>query len=196
ARSRAEGETMKGKTTKRDDRRRKLATALILGAMGAATAEPALAQDIQQISDERIEFDIAAQPLSSALSEFARQAHVNALYFSDDLHGLSSPPLRGSYTRQQALDLLLSRSGYNGRISGGNLVLAQEQSSRPQRESAANGAETTQSGNAGESEEGEEEIVVTGTRIRGAAPAGSHVITIDREEIDRTGRSTVQDVLQ
>jgi len=188
---------MKGKTTKRHDRQRTLATALILGAMGAVAAEPALAQDLQQISDERVEFDIAAQPLSSALSEFARQARVNALYFSDDLRGLSSPPLRGSFTRQQALDLLLARSGYNGRISGGNLVLAQDQSSRPQRESAASGAETTQTTNEADGAvEGEEEIVVTGTRIRGAAPAGSHVITLDREDIDQTGRSTVQEVLQ
>ena len=114
---------MKGKTTTVHNRRRKLATALILGAMSATAAEPALAQDIQQISDERIEFDIAPQPLSSALSEFARQAHVNALYFSDDLRGLSSPPLSGSHTRQQALDLLLARSGYSGLISGWSVPL-------------------------------------------------------------------------
>mgnify|MGYP001549657513 CR=1 FL=1 len=45
--------------------------------------------------------------------------------------------------RQQALDLLLARSGYNGRVSGGNLVLVQEQTSRPQQDSAAHsGAET------------------------------------------------------
>ncbi len=186
---------MKGKTTKRDDRRRKLATALILGAMGAA-AEPALAQSLQQISHERIEFDIAAQPLSSALSEFARQAQVNALYFSDDLRHLSSPPLRGSYTRQQALDLLLARSGYNGRISGGNLVLAQEQSSRPQQEGAAtSGAETVPLGATEDAEDAPEEIVVTGTRIRGAAPVGANLVTIDREAIEESGRSTVQDVL-
>lgn len=184
---------MKGKTTKRHDRRRKLATALILGAMGAATAEPALAQSVQQISDERIEFDIAAQPLSSALSEFARQAQVNALYFSDDLRRLSSPQLRGSHTRQQALDLLLARSGYNGRISGGNLVLAQEQSSRPQRESAARGAETTRASNAAVSD-GEEEIVVTGTRLRGESP--SPVTTISREEIVESGAATVTQLLR
>jgi iron complex outermembrane recepter protein len=185
---------MKGKTTKRDDRRRKLATALILGAMGATAAEPAFAQDIQQISDERIEFDIAAQPLTSALSEFARQAHVNALYFSDDLRGLASPVLRGSYTRQQALDLLLARSGYNGRISGGNLVLIQEQTSRPQRESAAtSGADSTE---ANDARQDEEEIVVTGTRIRGAVPAGANLLSIDRDEIEESGRTTVQDLLQ
>lgn len=188
---------MKGKTTKRDERQRTLATAIILGAMGAVAPEPAQAQELQQVSsDERVQFDIASQPLSSALSEFARQARVNALYFSDDLRGLSSPPLRGSFTRQQALDLLLARSGYNGRISGGNLVLAQEQSSRPQRESAASGAERTQSANdADDGVEGEEEIVVTGTRIRGATPVGANLVTIDREAIEESGRSTVQDVL-
>lgn len=193
---------MKGKTTKRHDRRRKLATVLILGAMGAISAEPALAQDLLQISDERVEFDIAAQPLSSALSEFARQARVNALYFSDDLRGLSSPQLRGSYTRQQALDLLLARSGYNGRISGGNLVLAQEQSSRPQRESAANGAVDSTQATADTDEPGadgaqpDEEIVVTGTRIRGAVPAGANLLTLDRGDIEESGRTTVQDLLQ
>ncbi len=39
------------------------------------------------------------------------------------------------------------------------------------------------------------EIVITGSRIRGRAPAGSKVITIDREQIERTGRATVQDVI-
>lgn len=189
---------MKGKTTKRHDRRRKLATALILGAMGATAAEPAFAQDIQQISDERIEFDIAAQPLSSALSEFARQAQVNALYYSEDLRRLSSPQLRGSYTRQQALDLLLARSGYNGRISGGNLVLVEEQSSRPQQESAAtNGAEPLQSAEtAVDRRPADDAVIVTGTRIRGQAPVGVNVVTLDRGAIEASGRSTLQDVLQ
>ena len=188
-----------GKRPKREKRQRKLATALILSAMGAVAAEPALAHDLQQISaDERVQFDIAAQPLSAALSEFARQARVNALYFSDDLRGLSSPPLRGSFTRQQALDLLLARSGYSGRISGGNLVLAQEQSARPQQDSAANsGAETAQPASTTADDEAvpDEEIVVTGSRIRGAAPVGANLVTIDRNDIEESGRSTVQDVL-
>lgn len=124
---------MKGKTSKREERQRKLAAALMIGAMGAITTEPAIAQELQRVSvDERVDFDIAAQPLGSALSEFARQARVNALYFSDDLRGLSSPPLRGSFTREEALARLLARSGYSARINNGNLVLVQEQSSRPQ----------------------------------------------------------------
>lgn len=187
---------MKAKTTKRHDRRRKLATALISGAMGAVAAQPAFAQDSQQISEERVAFDIAAQPLSSALSEFARQARINALYFSDDLRGLSAPTLRGSYTRQQALDLLLARSGYNARINGGNLVLVQEQTTRPQREGAASGAETAQLDASESAEEPPEEIVVTGTRIRGAVPAGANLLSIDRTDIEESGRTSVQDLLQ
>ena len=187
---------MKGKNTKREERQRTLAAALMVGAMNAVAAEPAIAQELQRVSaDERVEFDIAAQPLSSALSEFARQARVNALYFSDDLRNLSSSPLRGSFTREVALARLLARSGYTGRIDGGNLVLVQEQSSRPQPESAASGAETAQV-DASESAEGPpEEIVVTGTRIRGAAPVGANLVTLDREDIEESGRSTVQDVL-
>lgn len=158
---------MMGTKSKGDTRRRKLAAALLIGAIRAVTAEPAFAQELQRISaDERVEFDIAAQPLSSALSEFARQARVNALYFSDDLRGLFSAPLRGSFTRQQALDQLLARSGYNGRINGANLVLVQEQSSRPQRESAAaNGAETEAGDATASTADDQEEIVVTGPRF-------------------------------
>jgi hypothetical protein len=159
---------MKGKKTKRQVRPHRWAAALAVGALGAG-AEPAFAQQLQQVSaDERIAFDIAAQPLSSALSEFARQAQVNALYFSDDLRGLSSPPLRGSFTRQQALDHLLARSGYSGRINGANLILVQEQAARPQRESAAaSGADvaTTDAAQNETGEDDEEEIVVTGPRF-------------------------------
>ena len=106
----------------------------MVGAMNAVAAEPAIAQELQRVSaDERVEFDIAAQPLSSALSEFARQARVNALYFSDDLRNLSSSPLRGSFTREIALARLLARSGYTGRIDGGNLVLVQSNPPAPSR---------------------------------------------------------------
>lgn len=40
------------------------------------------------------------------------------------------------------------------------------------------------------------EVVVTGTHIRGVAPVGSNLITIDRQEINKSGFATVQDTLQ
>lgn len=176
-------------------KQRRFALVLLAGAI-SATAHPALAQQIPASvrTDERVSFNISAQPLSSALSDFAHQAGVNALYFNDGLRGLSAPAIEGDFTRQEALNRLLQGSGYSGRINGGNLILVQD-ASRPQRESAAvNGAETAEAEQSAADDE--EEIVVTGSRIRGAAPPGSHVITLDREEIDQTGRSTIQDVLQ
>lgn len=41
-----------------------------------------------------------------------------------------------------------------------------------------------------------EEMIVTGTQIRGAAPAGSPVFVVDREEILSSGVSTAQDFIQ
>src|SRR6185437_6743730 len=37
-----------------------------------------------------------------------------------------------------------------------------------------------------------ETVVVTGTAIRGAAPVGANVITVDRDTIEATGATTVQ----
>ena len=41
-----------------------------------------------------------------------------------------------------------------------------------------------------------EEVVVTGTHIRGSQPVGSKVIVIDREDIERSGYGRVQDLLE
>jgi len=40
-----------------------------------------------------------------------------------------------------------------------------------------------------------ETVVVTGTAIRGAAPVGANVITVDRDSIEATGATTVQQLL-
>ena len=41
-----------------------------------------------------------------------------------------------------------------------------------------------------------EEIVVTGTSIRGVAPVGSNLITVDRAQIESSGAQTMQQVLR
>ncbi len=40
------------------------------------------------------------------------------------------------------------------------------------------------------------EVVVTGTHIRGVAPVGAQIIGMDRNDIDKTGLATVQDVVR
>ncbi len=41
-----------------------------------------------------------------------------------------------------------------------------------------------------------DEVVVTGTSIRGVAPVGSNLITLDRQQIDQTSAQTVQQILR
>lgn len=158
----------------------------------------------QQISEGRISFDIPAQPLSSALSEFARQSGVRVLFAYDDLEGARAQALRGAFTREEALAHLLAGSSFAGSIDNAGVVRL-EQRPRPQpigaeaplqdldrpqqRPSIPQSLDT---GSDGHADDDEEEIVVTGTRIRGAAPVGANVQTLDRDDIDQTGRSTLQ----
>lgn len=55
----------------------------------------------------RTRFDIAAQPLASALNEFARQADVTLIFSYDAVSGARSQPLRGRFTVDEGLVRLL-----------------------------------------------------------------------------------------
>ncbi|GIK49887.1 MAG: TonB-dependent receptor [Alphaproteobacteria bacterium] len=178
-----------------------LAGASVLGLSAPAQAQVGGAE--ARADQERITYAIEAQPLADALAEFARQSGLSFLFSRDRLAGAHAPALRGAFTREEALDRLLAGSGFEGHVEGQSIRLTER--ANPQRASAGADPEPTAApARPGEDAAaaqpdvvaGDEEIVVTGTRIRGAAPAGSHVITLDREQIDQTGRSTVQEVLQ
>lgn len=157
-------------------------------------------QAIAEDGQVRIPYDIPAQSLANALTQYARQSDLRVLYPADRLAGRSAPPVRGSYTRDEALQLLMSRSGLSATIAG-EAIQIQEQR-RPQQGRASAEPERVRADNQPIASEqaddapADEEIVVTGTRIRGAAPAGSNVLTLDRADIDALGRGTVQDVIQ
>lgn len=125
------------------------------------------------------EYDIPAQPLSSALVRFAEQSNLQVLFSEEAVSGLTSRALSGRMTPEAALAQILPPGAPRIEIIGDRIVLAGP--ARPQYaddESAL-----------------DEEIIVTGTRIRGAVPAGSNLFTLDRESIEETGRSTVADVV-
>ncbi|HAB03546.1 MAG TPA: TonB-dependent siderophore receptor [Pseudomonas sp.] len=71
----------------------------------AATAAQAYSQSRQ------VQLDVPAQALDQALTTFADQSALHLLYTTEDVAGMSSPALQGSYTLEQALDLLLAGSG-------------------------------------------------------------------------------------
>jgi Secretin and TonB N terminus short domain len=65
----------------------------------------------QQIgADAPITFQIPAQPLATALQAYGQRAGVQVLYESDSAAGRQSVAVEGQFTRNQALELLLSGS--------------------------------------------------------------------------------------
>jgi len=55
--------------------------------------------------------DIRQQQLASALTELARQTHIQVVYTSDLVEGLRTPALSGTMTPEEALGQLLSNTG-------------------------------------------------------------------------------------
>jgi outer membrane receptor protein involved in Fe transport len=167
--------------SRRDGVRSALMLALATVSSFALNA-PAWAQSAPAPADAtEVDYDIPAQPLSSALLRFAEQSGLQVLFAQNDVEGLSSRPLRGRFTPEAALAELLPSGAPRIEIAGDQIVRVGP--ARPQY-----------AGDEGDT--GSEEIVVTGTRIRGAAPAGANVLGLDRADIEESGRGTLQDVLQ
>lgn len=141
----------------------------------------------------QIRLDIPAQPLASALTEFARQSRQQLLYSPDLVAGKRSAALAGEFSAREGLRRLLAGSGLGFRTTAsGTFVLS---------DAAAPGAEVdatgeTDAGSAAAEDESAE-IVVTGTTIRGTGGSvGTPVTTIRREDIRESGYATTQDILK
>ena len=63
-------------------------------------------------------FDLPAQTLGAALLRFSEQAQVQVIVESRLAESVSAPPLKGAYTRGDALKVLLEGSGLTFRIVG------------------------------------------------------------------------------
>src|SRR5580698_6076842 len=79
----------------------------ILAAPGKASADPA-------------RFDIAAQPLPTALKNFAAQAKMQLLYRYDIVSHATAGPVSGQLERHAALELLLQGTGLEAVYSNDN----------------------------------------------------------------------------
>lgn len=193
------------------------ATGLLLLVLCTASVSAAIA--------EKRDFKIEAQDAATALTEFGRQAGVQILFQYDSVKGHRTNAISGELEAKEAIRLLIEGTGLQvSEMENGVLVV--EAGQHPPRKAAADqpytlaqnddraaqvpreippagvSQPTPESAQDGERlQSGMElvdigEIVVTGTRLRGAKPVGSNVITIDRAEIDRGGFVTVQDVVR
>jgi outer membrane receptor protein involved in Fe transport len=152
-----------------------VAAILASGVSGSAFIAPtACAQTSQQ------SYNIAAQPLGAALREYSRISGREVIASASLVEGRRSASVRGRMSADAALSRLISRSGLSVELVDGTWVLR-----------AGNG-----DAEAGSTEGEAEAIIVTGTRIRGAGPTGSPVITLGRGDIEKSGAGSVQQLLQ
>lgn len=73
---------------------------------------------------QTVAIDIPAQPLGSALQEFARQTNMQLLYSPDVIAGLYSTAVSGNLESSAAMDRLLQGTGINYSIQGNVIALS------------------------------------------------------------------------
>jgi hypothetical protein len=130
-----------------------------------------------QVSDAR-DYDMPAQDLDAALRQVAAQSARPVIVASDLVAGLRAPALKGRFSSDDAVGQLLRGSGLRAVAVGSTLVVQRNS----ENVSAVDGSA--------------DDILVTGTRIRGHGPVGSPLVTIDRAAIDQSGFATTQQIAQ
>jgi len=150
-----------------------LATSAVC-ATSAVFAAPAMAAEAHA-------FAIPAQPLSSALTQFARQAQVQIFFPSATIGTLRAPALSGHMTRQVALGRLIAGTGLAVKKDDGKTVVLglQEDRSEP---APRGGRAATPTDDAGS------DIIVTGTRAQAQTvfTALSPVDTLSEKQVKST----------
>lgn len=172
-----------------------------------------------------VSLDIEAQPLVSALIQLAEQARIQVMSSGADVDRRQAPRIAGDYSIGEALRLMLAESGLSYVSTGPNTIIVAkpagaESGARVARETALSRvaladspprSEPVQAGmpvspvvdstnDSIADERGSrielEEVLVTGSHIRGVQNLSSPVITFDRKEIEASGYATTQQFIQ
>ncbi len=191
----------------------------LLSVMLLFALAPALADDTG-LDTSTVEFSIPAQTVPAALGEFARQAQVQLFFISDGFENVRANAVIGAYTRQHALNLLLAGTGLRASLSPESelevrpvsssmtaetgdvsLLAAAKLSAEGEEAQSSDVGPDGDSAEAGDAESGKQrraldEIVVTGTHIRGVESVGASTITFTREDLAKGGFSTVEEVFE
>jgi iron complex outermembrane receptor protein len=148
-------------------------------ALLATCAAPVMAQP-----PGAIVFSIPAGSLDAALATLIRQSGLQLLYTPDLVAGRSSIGLSGAYSPRHALERLLAGSGLEVREpQPGVLVLRRQPGPVSGADPAFPGPQAL------------DEVVVTGTNIRGGARGPSPLLSFSRDQLLSQGHATVADAL-
>lgn len=187
--------------------RTSLFAASALGAVAAFTtparAAPAIA------------FSIEAGPLEQALLTYAAQSRRQILFQPQQVAGRRAPAVKGTMSPDAALSILLAGSGLTPHQSAANVFVlrpapppAAAGEPRGPSDPTARGREAIEASSpsavtaasavssaAAETPALLEEVVITGSLIRGANAPTSPVLLLGRDDIDAAGAPTVADML-
>lgn len=147
-----------------------------LWAVMLASATPVMAQTAEPVR----RYEIAAGQLDQALTAFARQSGAQILYPAALVAGRRSPGLSGDHAADAALAALLRETGLDYRRTRPNVFVLFDPAGRAEVPDEAARLD---------------DVVVTGSLIRGAADGPSPVVMISRDEIDRAGHATIAQAL-
>ena len=106
---------------------RLLALPLFFGLTVSVTSVATHAEDAVAATSSVKSFNIAPQPLYSALSQLAEQSGVQFIYSSALVKGLDSPGISGRHSVEEALNRLLGTSGIRYQFNTANTVTLQKQ---------------------------------------------------------------------
>jgi iron complex outermembrane recepter protein len=123
-------------------------------------------------------YDLPAGPVSQSLSSIGRLSGVEIMFTPQSVAGLQAPQVRGTLSPLAAVRAALAGTELSADEKDGAILI------RGRSEASASAGDA------------DAEITVTGTRIRGAGPIGSPVTVVTREDLEKSGRATVADMVQ
>ena len=189
-------------------------TSLLLLAGGAIAHQSIAASDAK-----RVTLHIPPQPVGDALSEFGRQTGLTVMIQSAVGRGMISPQVEGDFTPGDALDRLLTHTGLHYEYLDARTVAvvgpaalnevtkqtlsaapsnAAEDLDRPSSSdfgAASSSLDAIDESGSEKSGKKLQEVIVTGTHIRGATSA-SPVTEITQTDIERSGLQTTPDLIR
>ncbi|MFC5345535.1 TonB-dependent receptor [Brevundimonas staleyi] len=125
-----------------------------------------------------IDFVIPSGPLEAGLRLLAEQSGERVLYDAALVSGRSAPAVSGRMTTDAAIARLLAGSGLRPERTAANVLIV-----RAERAAGSDAASVL------------DEVVVTGSLIRGISDGPSPVVVVSRDELDRDGRASVAEAL-
>jgi iron complex outermembrane receptor protein len=154
-----------------------LRSAVIAASMSTSTAALILGSTVASAAEvERHSYHLPSQPLAASLRAVAIVSGRSIVAPADLVRGRRAPALDGDFTPEDAVAALLGGSGLRQRAVGAGLIIERE-AAAPDVSAEADGSD----------------IVVTGSRIRGA-PVASPLIRLDQEDMRNAGQASVAEV--